>query len=682
MIKFALLFFTSFHIYGQSFSTGSINSKNIDEVFVNSETIVVTGTKTEKSSVDAPVKTEVFTDKQIEDLHLRSVDEVIPFIPGVTLQDNRGREGKSAIIQGMSGSKVMVLIDGVPVIQTTNTGVDLTKISTQNIEQIEVVKGAASSLYGSQAMGGVINIITKKSDRRLSLTANMQTGVFNDDQTTGETDLPANTSITANGKEKRFDYQFDFSRRAREGVELDEASVLNDGSEFEKYQAMATLGYQYRKKDRAAIRYRYEYDRNLSRASQPRGTTGLYDLKENSSKARNQSWYLLGENHYGDSKLSYTYTYQRVNDENLQLDDPTTIFPEEQRTSLFQMNRGEFQFDTVAFGNHLLTTGIVISTLSLDQDKRDYESLETFTDKKEIEKKYLRSYEAYIQDNIVWDEFELVVGTRGQYDSDFGTQVSPKISSIYSPNLIEGTRTQLRSSVGTGYRVPELKEKYYLLDHSSIGYQLLGNENLNPEESISFQLGPEIISKKYGSLSVNFFYNRIKNLIVFQEVGSIGPIQQFTYINAESAESRGYEVDYSVSFLDRSYFTQNFTYSETINTETGLYIPNRPLYNLQSIVGLGLTQKLTWVNTFNYDGNEYATTDNTEVAAGFTTYNTKINYAPSKNLNLEFGVNNIFDETRDALGDQIQATEDNSIRVQDKRPLIGRYLYFGLTIKS
>lgn len=660
----------------------SINSYTFAQSY-SEETIVVTGTKTKKSSIEAPVKTEVFSKEQIKELHLNSVDEVIPFIPGVTLQENRGREGKSAIIQGMGGSKVMVLIDGVPVIQTTNTGVDLTKLATENIEQIEVIKGAASSLYGSQAMGGVINIITNQQREGLNYTLDMQSGVgiANHDAQTGQTDIPENIAFSLSEKKKLFNYQVDFSRRARETIELDESSIIDDGTQFEKYQANGSLGYRYRKKDNITLRYRYELDKNTSFDSASRGTTGIYDPRETRSDVLNQSWFLLGENNFGEDKLSYNLTYQRVEDEHDQRDDPLTPHTELVRSSLSEFVRGEIQYDMVAFENHVITSGIALSTLSLDQNKREYESLEVFNETKEIEKKYLRSYEAYIQDNIIWEDLELVLGTRGQYDSDFGTQVSPKVSTIYSPNLIEGARTQLRASVGTGYRVPNLKEKFYLLDHSSLGYQLIGNENLEPERSVSFQVGPEILTKKYGNLSVNFFYNQIENLITFKAAESTGPIQQYTYFNTDESESRGLEVDYSYNFFNNSFFNQNFTYAESVNTQTNLFIPGRPLYNLQSTLGLGITSKLTWLNTYTYDGNEYVDEENTEVARGFNTFNTKLNYRAFKNATFEFGINNIFNERRDALADEI-ITEDNTIRVQDKRPLVGRYFYIGFRIKG
>ncbi len=647
------------------------------------ETIVVTGTKTKKLSAEAPVKTEVFSKAQIEQLHLNSVDEVIPFIPGVTLQENRGREGKSAIIQGMGGSKVMVLIDGIPVIQTTNTGVDLTKISTENIEQIEVVKGAASSLYGSQAMGGVINIITNRDQKGFNFDLGMQSSValLNDDLQTGETELPENVSLNMSDQKKRVNYQVSFSRRARETVELDESSIVDDGTEFEKYQASGLIGYRYRDLDKIALRYRFELDRNTSYDSVSRGTTGLYDPRETRSDVLNHSVYLLGENNFEDDKLSYNLTYQRVEDEHDQLDDPSTAHTELVRSSLYQYTRGEIQYDMVLFGNHILTSGLAVSNLSLDQSKREYESLDVFNETNEIEKKFLRSYEAYIQDNIVWDEVELVLGTRGQYDSDFGTQVSPKVSTIYSPELITGAKTQLRASVGTGYRVPNLKEKYYLLDHSSLGYQLQGNENLEPEKSLSFQVGPEILTKNFGNLSVNFFYNQIENLITFKEAESSGPIQQYTYFNTDESESRGLEVDYSVNFFNKSYFSQKFTYAETINTQTERFIPGRPLYTLQSTFGLEFGPRLLWINTYAYEGNEYVDEENTEVARGFNTFNTKLNLKASPKASFELGINNLFDERRDALRDEV-ITEDNSIRRQDKRPLVGRYFYLGFRLRG
>lgn len=106
-----------------------------------SSQIVVTGTKTEKSITDSPIKTDVLTEKDIKKNHYRDLSEAILDIPGVTLGGSTGKTGSTAIMQGMGGDRVLILIDGVPLAQNSAGGFDLSQVSTNDVQRIEVVKG-------------------------------------------------------------------------------------------------------------------------------------------------------------------------------------------------------------------------------------------------------------------------------------------------------------------------------------------------------------------------------------------------------------------------------------------------------------------------------------------------------------------------------------------------------------
>ena len=111
------------------------------------------------------------------------------------------------------------------------------------------------------------------------------------------------------------------------------------------------------------------------------------------------------------------------------------------------------------------------------------------------------------------DDWELLLGVRGQHDSDFGGHAAPKASlrgTVFQQGDWKGV---LRTSIGAGYRVPNLKERHYLFDHSSLGYIVIGNPNLKPESSSSLQLGGTLSLGQRWSLDGNLFYNRVKDLI-------------------------------------------------------------------------------------------------------------------------------------------------------------------------
>ena len=129
------------------------------------EKIQIFGIKTSSRLVDAPVKLEIINEDMIQKLQHQLVADAIQEIPGVgTSMISRRASGQSALIQGFGENSVLVMIDGTPVSQSSSFGFDLNQISTADVARIEVIKGVASALYGSQAIGGVINIVTKRPD--------------------------------------------------------------------------------------------------------------------------------------------------------------------------------------------------------------------------------------------------------------------------------------------------------------------------------------------------------------------------------------------------------------------------------------------------------------------------------------------------------------------------------------
>ena len=127
----------------------------------SNETWVVTGTRTERLLDDTPVRTEVVSREQLDTLHARNVAEALKTVPGLMLKDIHGKGGQEVWLQGLDADRVLILVNGRPVTASTGSSVDVSQLATADIERIEVVKGATSALYGSSAMGGVVNIITR-----------------------------------------------------------------------------------------------------------------------------------------------------------------------------------------------------------------------------------------------------------------------------------------------------------------------------------------------------------------------------------------------------------------------------------------------------------------------------------------------------------------------------------------
>src|SRR5690606_35480624 len=120
-------------------------------------------------------------------------------------------------------------------------------------------------------------------------------------------------------------------------------------------------------------------------------------------------------------------------------------------------------------------------------------------------------------DILLSNTLELVLGVRYQDDSDFGDYTAPKAA--LRLDYLDGSdwRGTLRASVGQGYRVPNLKERYFRFDHSAIGYMVVGNPDLRPESSTSWQLGTTLQFREHITFDINGFYNRVKDLIQADE---------------------------------------------------------------------------------------------------------------------------------------------------------------------
>ena len=130
--------------------------------------IVVTGTRTEKQRDEAPVRTEVVGRQEIRDTAASTLKEALANVPGLQLHEIHGKSGYHLSMQGLGSDQVLVLIDGLPISASTGSSVDLSQYLVSDVERIEVVKGAASAQYGSSAMGGVVNVITRRPQQGFS----------------------------------------------------------------------------------------------------------------------------------------------------------------------------------------------------------------------------------------------------------------------------------------------------------------------------------------------------------------------------------------------------------------------------------------------------------------------------------------------------------------------------------
>ncbi len=635
------------------------------------EVIEVTGDSTPKSGlIDAPVKVETLSSEYFKQQQYQDLSQAIQDIPGVMIQEGSMSPASSqALIQGFGENSVLVLIDGVPVAQNSSFGFDLSQMATSNIERVEVIKGAASSLYGSQAMGGVINIVTKRNFEgpRFQLEASGASLAENDQA------QRRNIQVLAQDRLGQVKVKANFSQRQQDLFDRDSTSLNRDGAEFTKRQANLRLELLIGKFN-AYIDGLHSSNDVKSESSRP-FSSNSFGLIQNRTESENINLKVGLEGKVQNGDLRAILNLERSEDQLALNDRLSTPFTETLKNTETLSRRLDLQYKTTKISGHELSAGLLLRDNTVEQRTLSQSSPDMTTETQDVPKKTLSSYEFFAQDTFWWSSFEVSPGARYQYDRDFGSYVAPKVNFAYFTDI---GNTGLKSwfSVGTGYRAPSVKERFFTLDHSSVAnYIVVGNENLRPEESLSFQLGQEVTwSMPEASLNLygNLFINRINGLIEINQRENTGSQTVFTYQNFNEVESKGLELGIKAKYR-RLQATLNASYTETIDQSTSRFIANRPLYLGMFSLNFQVSQKVSLISLSRYTGNSFVNSANDQISPAFMTTDLKLNFTISDSISSFISLNNAFNATQPPAQDTVEP-------VFDGRPMRGREVFIGMRL--
>lgn len=622
--------------------------------------------------IDAPVKVEVLSAEYLKEQQYQDISEALQDVPGVTFNETERMVGsKTALIQGFGENSVLVMIDGVPISQNSSFGFDLSQMATSNIQRVEVIKGGASALYGSQAMGGVINIITKKNTGGQKVEGEYSQGLLS----SGDSGKAENARVFLQSSYKNVGFKITASQRKQEGFDKNINTISQDGDEFLKRQASARIDYQLKK---ASLFFDglYFNNKNTSSGSRPY-SSNAFGPSLNITDTESFNLKLGAEGNVGTGKIRAILNWER-NEDNLVLNDnPTTPFKEIQKSTSVIGRRFDLQVRDLVFGSHKITVGTLAKDAKINQGTISQAVPEFFVETADIQNKRISSYEAFVQDNFWIKDFEFSPGARYQYDRDFGSYVAPKINISHFMDIGDfGLKSW--ASVGTGYRAPSVKERFFTLDHTSVAnYIVEGNPNLAPESSLSFQLGEEIKTPILGrelQLYGNLFLNRINNLIEIAEGEPRGGSSLYTYQNFKSVISRGFELGLKTPVTEKISLNLSGSYTETIDEQTNLLVANRPLVSGMSSLTHQTTDDLQFILLGRLRGSQFSDAQNQIISKGFFRTDIKANYRVNKNLKFFGSLNNIFDISR-------PISQDEVISTIDLRPVRGREFFFGVNME-
>jgi len=505
------------------------------------EEIVVTATRIETASREVGSSITVITSQQIEERQNTTVLEVLRTVPALDVIRSGGPGGQTSVfIRGAQSEHTLVLIDGVEMNDPITPGrsYDFANLTTDNIERIEVIRGPQSTLYGSDAIGGVINIITKRGKGRLQGFMSAEGGSFNTWREKGG----------FSGGNQWTNYSFGIHHWDTDGISAaNEKDHNHERDNYENTSISARLGVTPTENFDADLILRYinaNADIDNSGGMGGDDPNNKADLKQ--LFLRTQARLFLF-NELWEQKLGFSLTdLDRDYSNDIDWDHPLDLDRSSYEGEIYKF---DWQHNLYLHKTNTMTFGIENEEEKGESQYYSESAWGPYADS--FQEKTARTTGYYLQDQIkLWDSWFTTLGLRIDDHSRFGTETTYRITSAY---LIHRTGTRLKGSFGTGFKAPTL---YHL-------YSQYGEKNLDPEESIGWDIGIEqsIFHDKL-SLGLTYFNNDFDDLIDFESGTS-------RYINVAEAQTQGIEIFASLRPIDDLTFLASYTYTDTEDKETG-----------------------------------------------------------------------------------------------------------------
>ena len=622
--------------------------------------IVVTATRSEKKLTDSPIRTEVVSENELKRTNASTLKDALENIPGILLREIHGKSGYEISLQGLSSDQVLVLIDGLPLAASTGSTVDLDQYLIASVDHIEVIKGAASAQYGSAAMGGVINIITKKVADGVSVSGQVDIGSYGKQNANGKAASINNhhEKIKIEASNGDFKGRFSADQLKSDGFAVDPALYPLQGDEQNRQQYSIYGAWQ--PSDQFSIWADFndyqETDHQRSLNFVPPFYLKQYKVEDiQRQRLSAGSKFTLLNNIQVDIKGVHE-TYDTTSTQTL--DGYLSAL----RNSDQENNHFSSQVSLPTWYRQNWQLGYDWHEEKLDQSNNGKFELQGGAVSRDRNEFYLQN------DAQLTDQLDMVVGWRFQNDDDFGDHNAFKLSSKYRFYEQNELFADLRLSYGQGYRVPNLKERFYSFDHSYLGYIVIGNPNLKPESSNSYQLGLSLVKNEFWNADVNLFWNDVKDLIQtdYDNAQVVNGITQYSYSNVAQAETKGIETTAQWHISTYLAVSGAYTYTEAKDKTTNKWLTRRPKHIARIGADYSFNDQLDLTLRARYQSEEFGDSANLQKSPDWFSIDTQIDYQISPYISAFIGIDNILNQQRDF---------NASV---DYRPIEGRYSYTGL----
>jgi len=639
--------------------------------------VVVTATKTQKKIKDVPVVVQVITREEMDKKHVQNVDDALKGVSGIMIKRNNGLTSSepTVIMRGFKQRGILVLVDGQSQNDGYNGQITWSQVPIENIERIEIVKGPGSALYGSNAQGGVINIITKSKPANETVLK-LGIGSHGED----------NKAFSHSGSTGKIDYFVDYAKIKSNGFI---SAYLSDKDNYR--------GHQTGDQEHASGKVTYHFDENsrLSISSNEGNSAYDYELGTDQGNKKSRGLTIDYQSKVND-KLNYQITWGEKKTDNWYYSGYSSTKTKQSLThqsNKFETNDGDTHFNWQIDDKNLLTIGYAFRK----EDGRAYDErgLTKFypeytwgflKSEDQIDRKAggkTKSDSFYFQDEHKLDEkLTSFIGgrytkweTSGGWNSYRATTSSDPISTQYNDR--EATnfsgkmgmvykadgKTTWKFNVGQGFRTPTFYELFRSSQDSTTGTITTSNPDLKPEKSTSYDLNWDYQVDSKTMLSASCFYTQLKDAITTMEysvidgyVPNIGTLPGVTkekrQSNADRAVMKGFELGLNKQLSKTWSSFINYTYTDAQITESE---------NPAAIVGKQMTDIPKHMFNFGFDYNNKKwkgnitgrkisdTKDDGAQSGKYGSYDPvflvdmKVSYLVDKNSTISLSVDNLFD---------------------------------------
>jgi vitamin B12 transporter len=586
-------------------------------------TIVVSPTTLPTPEAQVASSVTVVTAADIERQQRRTVPDILANVPGLHVVQAGGPGSQTSIfMRGTNANHVKVLIDGIDVSDPSNPArtFEFGHLLAEDIERIEVLRGPQSGLYGADAIGGVISVITKRGKGPPKITGLVEGGSFR----------TFNQSASLSGSKDAFDYAFNVMHFRQADTPVTPPNLLPPGRAaignfYENYTASTKLGVDVSESFRlnAVGRYteselRFTGDEFLppTFAGVPRAVQGSQDIKQFFTRGEAVWTGFDGRwiNYFG---VNYT--------DHLAENKATP-------SSLATVNAGrrtkvDWRGVALLMPGQTLVTGAEhdIETMGTTAVKADNSNSGVYA---ELQSEFAQ-------------RFFVVSNVRRDSNERFGEATTWRVAPAL---LLPVTETKLKASYGTGFKAPTLSQLFV-----NFLPTFLANPNLLPEESVGYDVGFEQpLFDNRVRFGATWFHNDITNLISGTGIVRTVPFTVRTNINIGQAETSGVEAFVAVNPVQRFWIRADYTYTDATDAVTGFRLLRRPRHKgsvtaaWNPIDPLMLSATVLHVGEF-IDGNRDFSIPRL-IAPGYTVVNLAADYKIHDYVKVFARIDNLFDE--------------------------------------